>query len=104
MAGERWHKDETILALHLYISNGRRYLKPELPEVTSHVAMLGSLGFPDRSADTISLKMKNFIWLDPGKSEKGLSHVGPHDAEIWKVYSASPDALKREVTRIKKAE
>ena len=100
-SGSRWSKDETILALELYLrikdlpSNERRR------EIGGHLILLACLGFHDRSPASIDYKIGNFTHLDPSNHRDGFGNVGPQDRPVWDRYSNSPIALRAEVQRIK---
>lgn len=97
---ERWSRDETILALHLYMTNGRTRLGADSSEVTQYLKRHERLGFPIRSPDSIEMKTMNFVALDPNNPNKGFEHHNTFDQEAWDEFAHSPQELSREVTRI----
>ena len=101
-SGARWSKDETILALDLYFRIKCRRSRDRDRAIGEHLVLLACLGFPDRSAASIAMKIGNFAALDPANRHGGLGNVGPLDRPVWNRFSNSPVALRTEVQRIKK--
>lgn len=99
-SGEKWSREETILALHLYMSNGRTRLGADSSEVTQYLKRHERLGFPTRSAASIEMKTMNFTALDPENPSKGLENTNTFDREAWDKFAHSPQELIREVTQI----
>lgn len=83
-----WGRDERILALDLYLSEGQ--LGPGSPAVKELSAILKRMAanrvdLPEdyRSDSSVALKLGNFAALDPAYSGSGLPHVGAGDQAVW---------------------
>ena len=100
-SGARWSEEETILALDLYFRVKNKRSRDRDRAVGEHLILLASLGFPDRSAASIVMKIGNFAALDPANRSGGLGNVGPLDQPVWNRFSSSPVTLRTEVQRIK---
>ena len=102
MAHERWRREETILALDLYIRSKQKGRKPNPVEISQHVELLDRLGFPSRSYASIHMKMGNFASLDPDNPSKGLDNPSSQDRLIWIKFANSCGKLRQEVSNIER--
>ena len=95
--GERWTREETILALDLYMRMNwgsiHYYEKPIM-------ALAKKLG---RSPSSLAMKMVNLGRLDPSLSERGvggLSHGAKGEIAVWNEFADRIDLLQEERNRI----
>ncbi len=105
-----WSRDETVLLLDLYLrAPGAEERHPgvvELSELLNARALAaGSLPGPSfRNPTGIAMKLKNLAQQDPvfiASGRTGLPHGNALNAEVWSAYADEPDALAREVERIR---
>jgi 5-methylcytosine-specific restriction enzyme A len=86
-----WTRDELILALSLYMRAGRRQLEASHPEVAELSADLNKLpihgeslrGTDFRNPQGVSMKLGNFLSIDPLYEGLGLQRGGRLDREVW---------------------
>lgn len=105
-----WTRDELILALDLYFRAGRRQLRPVELEVIQLSQLLNRLPFharENRGADFrnpqgVSMKLANFLAIDPTYSGIGLQQVSKLDREIWNDFADSEERLTRTAAAIAK--
>ena len=102
MAGTSWRKEETILALDLYLRCSQHRRKPTSEEITRHLELLSQLGLPLRSYASINMKMGNFAALDPENLIKGLDNPSSQDRIMWREFANSAGKLRQEAARIKR--
>jgi 5-methylcytosine-specific restriction protein A len=95
-----WGRDERILALDLYLSEGQ--LGPgtakvkELSAILKGMAAAGvDLPMDYRSESSIALKLGNFAALDPRYTGYGLPHVAAGDQEVWDEFHDDRPRLTR---------
>ena len=107
----RWTKEETILALALYLKeDGVRFrektdpLVIELSEVLNQYRrLIGTQQTTDlRNPNGVSMKLGNFIRLDPDHPGSGLTNGSQVEEDVWKIYSKDHEALRREAAHITK--
>lgn len=105
-----WSRDETILLLDLYLRAPNA--EEGHPEVVSLSELLiaralsrgQSVQTNFRNPTGIAMKLKNLAQQDPvflGTGRTGLSHGNALNAEVWAAFADDPDALSREVERIR---
>lgn len=86
-----WTRDELILALSLYMRAERRQLEASHPEVAKLSADLNKLPIHDeslrgtdfRNPQGVSMKLGNFLSIDPLYEGLGLQRGGKLDRKIW---------------------
>lgn len=91
MRNPRWHRDEIILALDLYfkLRPGQIYSKNqdiiELSELLNRLPI--HTNKPDaekfRNANGTSLKLSNFLAIDPNYTGKGMESFSKLDSEVF---------------------
>jgi len=104
-----WTEDELILALDLYFKAGRKWLPSEHPDVIQLSNILNSLPIHNkdlrntkfRNAQGVSMKLGNFLTLDPEYKGTGLSRGGKLDKKVWDAFSKNPDKLIQIANAIK---
>jgi len=91
-------RDELILALELYMREGRNASIDALDELSGTLRAMPieqhlaeNPRFRNRNA--VSLKLYNFNALDPTASNQGLTRGGRRDAEIWQDFADNREAL-----------
>lgn len=104
-----WARDELILALDLYLRKG--WLDSTDQDVVELSRVLNDLPIhlerPDRdrfrNPNGVSLKLANFLALDPSQEATGMSRHGKLDAEVWNSLahdSALVQHLAAEIRRL----
>lgn len=86
-----WTRDELILALDLFVREGRKQLEPQHPKVIELSKTLNSLGIHGtdgrtssfRNPQGVSMKLGNILSLDPEYKGAGLSRGAKLDREVW---------------------
>ena len=101
----KWTRQETILALELYLREpGIRYREPEDPAVIELSQLLNqyhrSIGTQQtsdlRNPNGVSMKLGNFMRLDPEFKGSGLTNGARLEEEVWSSYANDRDLLRRE--------
>lgn len=103
-----WSRDELILALDLYLRHG--VLDATHGEVVELSAILKALPIhlrrPDperfRNPNGVSLKLANFMALDPSRATRGMRRHGRLDAEIWNSLGNDPALTSRLANEIRR--
>lgn len=80
MRNPKWHRDEIILALDLYFRTKPGNISAKNPEVVKLSEILNKLPIHDvfvmnnefRNPNGVSLKMSNFLAIDPSYHGKGM--------------------------------
>ena len=86
-----WGRDELILALDLYLSDGQ--LPPDDPSVVELSERLRliphdpAVGADFRSPNSVALKLANFASIDPTYLGRGLVHSGEGDRVVWDAFA-----------------
>ena len=91
MRNPKWHRDEIILALNLYLDPYRGSIDSRNPNIIELSNLLNMLPFfevkPDsekfRNPNGVSLKMSNFLALDPKYHGRGMSSYSKQDKKIF---------------------
>lgn len=101
----KWTRQETILALDLYLREpGIRFREPVDPAVVELSELLNqyhrSIGTPQtsdlRNPNGVSMKLGNFMRLDPEFKGSGLMNGARLEEEVWDSYANNRDLLRRE--------
>jgi len=93
-----WTRDETILALNLYLQLDGKVPSPKLKEVKDLSEILRSLPYHAeaakqptfRNADGVSFKIMNIRQVATGK---GLGNVSNMDRQIWAEFGPRPNEV-----------
>ncbi len=96
-----WTRDEVILALDLYLREGRQQLDASHPKVLELSNLLNTLPIhsPElreskfRNATGVSMKLGNFLAVDPDYEGVGLSRGSRLEKEIWDEFASEPYRL-----------
>ncbi len=99
----KWSRDELILALNLYLSEGRKQLDASHPKVIELSQLLNKLPIHTRelretefrNSNGVSMKLGNFLGIDPEYPGVGLSRGSKLEKEIWDEFAKSPYKLTR---------
>lgn len=110
MRNPKWHRDEIILALDLYFDKYRGSIDHKNPKIIELSELLNKLPLfaerPDaekfRNANGVSLKLSNFLALDPSYTGKGMESFSALDAEVFKEFVNQKDRLHSIANEIKK--
>jgi len=95
-----WTREETLLALDLFLSLDGTVPSPKAPEITSLSALLRSLPYHAEAAkrstfrnpDGVGFKLMNIRQVATGR---GLGNVSNMDRQIWAEYGSRPDEVRR---------
>jgi 5-methylcytosine-specific restriction enzyme A len=101
-----WTRDETILALDLYLSRGRLALSPIDVDVKALSARLREMPYHSeeskqpsfRNPAGVAFKLQNLRSVATGQ---GLSNVSKMDREVWAELGHQPKEVARLATRIR---
>ena len=96
-SGNRWSRDDLILAFNLYcrIPFGRIHLRN--PEIIELANLLG------RTPGAVSYKLANLSRLDPALQARGIrgaSHGARADVDIWEEFATDGESLAFESERL----
>jgi 5-methylcytosine-specific restriction protein A len=99
---EAWTPEELILALDLYFRLPPNHSSSADPQVISLSRILnlmnGAATAKDasyRNANSVYMKMRNFLRFDPTFTGAGLKKGGKLEAAIWKGFADDRALLKR---------
>jgi 5-methylcytosine-specific restriction protein A len=103
-----WTKDETILALALYLECGEAVPSKKHPRVQQLSSTLRDLPYHAEAArqktfrnpDGVAFKLQNLRSVATGK---GLSNTSAMDREIWGTLGTFPERVRELATAIEKA-
>lgn len=106
----KWHRDEIILALDLYFDKDRGSVDSRNPKVIALSKLLNKLPIfkdrPDaqkfRNPNGVSLKLSNFLSIDPDYAGKGMEAVSKLDKELFKEFVNQKGKLHALAAEIKK--
>jgi len=95
-----WTRDETLLALHLYLSLNGKVPSPKSVEIKELSALLRSLPYHReaatqatfRNADGVGFKLMNIRQVATGK---GLGNVSNMDRHVWAEFGQRPDEVRQ---------
>jgi len=90
----KWHRDEIILALDLYFQNDRSVIDSRNPKIIELSEIINKLPLfkerPDeekfRNPNGVSLKLSNFMAIDPSFKGKGMSSYSKLDYTIFNEF------------------
>ena len=109
MNNPSWQKDELILALDLYFQNYPAQIHQDHPAVKELSHFLRALPIhPDRpdphrfrNANSVYMKLCNFMRFDPTYRGRGLSKGGILERKIWQEFSVDKQRLSKTAAAIK---
>jgi 5-methylcytosine-specific restriction protein A len=96
-----WTRDEVILALDLFLREGRQQLDAQHPKVLELSRLLNRLPIhgPElreaefRNPAGVSMKLGNLLAVDPTYTGKGLARGSRLEQEIWDEFADAPYRL-----------
>jgi 5-methylcytosine-specific restriction protein A len=94
-----WMRDEVIVALDLYLREGKNPHMALCAEVSSVLRSIPieaeNRSDPKfRSPKSVATKMQNFVSLDPKVARAGYSNVGQMDRDVWEEFADDPIRLR----------
>src|SRR5215475_10543194 len=106
-----WTRDELILALDLFFRARRNQLDARHPDVVQLSHLLNQLPIHDpnlrnvdfRNPQGVSMKLGNFLALDPAYRGTGLKRGGKLDREIWHEFAHDGARLRLTAAAIRKS-
>lgn len=109
MRNPKWHRDEIILALDLYFASDRGSIDNKNPKVIEVSNIINNLPlFPDRpdeekfrNPNGVSLKLSNFLSIDPTYTGKGMTGGSKLDEEVFKEFFNDREKLHSIANQIK---
>jgi 5-methylcytosine-specific restriction protein A len=110
MRNPDWTRDELLLALNLYLRCGRKQLDASHPDVIQLSNLLNQLPIHEpalrktdfRNPQGVSMKLGNFLSLDPEYKGTGLHRIGKLDRMVWEEFSNDANILNQIATSIDK--
>lgn len=110
MRNPKWHRDELILVLDLYFKLRPGQIHAKNPEIIKLSDILNRLPIhlekPDstrfRNANGVSLKLSNFLAVDPNYAGKGMAAYAKLDKEIFDEFKDNKELLSKLAKGIKK--
>src|ERR1700722_11620395 len=111
MRNPKWHRDEIILALDLYLSKERGSIDGNNPKIIELSRVLNRLPLftqrPDeerfRNPNGVTLKLSNFLPFDPNYSGRGMTGGSKLDEQIFNEYFGRKEELHAIADEIRKA-
>lgn len=109
MKNPKWHRDEIILALDLYFQEDRGSIDARNPKIIELSEILNKLPIhtiiPDsvkfRNPNGVSLKLSNFLAIDPNYSGKGMYAHSKADYSIFMEFIDNRKELAKIASTIK---
>jgi 5-methylcytosine-specific restriction enzyme A len=108
MKNPKWHRDEIILALDLYFKLKPGEISANNPEIIKLSIVLNQLNLPVEKKDIekyrnpngVSLKLSNFLAIDPDYEGKGMDNYSKLDEDIFFEFRNNKEKLSKEVIEI----
>lgn len=109
MRNPKWHRDEIILALDLYSRLEPGQINSKNPEIEELSGILNRLPLHDvrpdeakfRNPNGVSLKLSNFLAIDPDYHGKGMQSFSKLDEKVFKEFQFNESRLHQLAHRIK---
>lgn len=109
MRNPKWHREEIILALDLYFNPHRGPIDKNNPSIIELSSILNCLLLVDvkpdeekfRNPNGVSLKLSNFLALDPQYQGKGMDSYSKLDRELFDEFVNDRIRLRAEAAEIK---
>ncbi|MCD6726891.1 MAG: HNH endonuclease [Solirubrobacteraceae bacterium] len=105
---DAWLRDELVLALDLYRREGRNPPKSSVDGLSDLLRTLpvepelaGDPGF--RNANSVQLKIYNFVSIDPDSDIEGMPRIGRGDREVWDEFARDDTRLSTAATGIRES-
>lgn len=113
MKNPNWIFDELIIALDVYISNGRKALGNNDPAVNELSLLLNTFWQSEtsrlatlRNTNGVRMKIMNFMRLDPTYTQTGrvgLRRGNKLEEVIWREYANNPEKLSKTARAIRES-
>jgi len=90
MAGEKWTRDETLVALNIYCRTPFGRLNGHNPDIIETASALG------RTPSALGMKCCNLAAFDPAlaaRGIKGLPNASKLDREVWEDFAQRPEEI-----------
>jgi 5-methylcytosine-specific restriction enzyme A len=111
MRNPKWHRDEIILALDLYFDETKGPIDKSNPQIIELSETLNKLPiFPEkpdaekfRNPNGVTLKLSNFLAIDPYHKGKGMESYSKLDVEVFNEFAydkARLHAIAKEIKKI----
>lgn len=105
-----WTRDELILALDLYFKLGRKQIESDNSEIVKLSNLLNSLEIHSselrkkdfRNPHGVSMKLGNFMAVDPEHPAKGLDRGSKLDKLVWDEFSQDIPKLRKTASAIER--
>lgn len=109
MRNPKWHRDEIILALDLYFDEDRGSIDDKNKKIIALSRTLNELPLfqdrPDkerfRNANGVTLKLSNFLALDPDYHGKGMTSLSTLDRAVFEEFYQQRQLLRRIAAEIR---
>ena len=92
--GDRWTREETILALHLYWQLPFGKIDHKNPQIIALAKLI------NRTSNSVAMRLSNFAHLDPTLPQKGLTNISNLDKKIWHEFFDNWNDLAYESERL----
>lgn len=110
MKNPKWHRDEIILALDLYFRLIPGQMHAKNPEIITLSELFNKLPIHEeipnsskfRNPNGVSLKLSNFLAIDPDYHGKGMGAHSKLDKIIFDEFKDNKIKLREIVSQIKK--
>lgn len=104
----KWHRDEILLALHLYFSPNRGSIDAKNPRIIALSKLLNSLPLVTNRTDEekfrnpngVTMKLSNFMAIDPSYHGKGMTGGSKLDKKMFNEFNDKQDQLNNIVKEI----
>ena len=109
MRNPKWHRDEIILALDLYSRLEPRQISSTNSEIQELSQLLNQLPIHDvrpdeakfRNPNGVSLKLSNFLAIDPSYKGKGMQSHSKLDEKVFKEFESDTTRLHKIASRLR---
>ncbi|TVR16481.1 MAG: HNH endonuclease [Balneolaceae bacterium] len=109
MRNPKWHRDEIILALDLYSRLEPGQINSSNPDIQELSSILNRLPIhevrPDeakfRNPNGVSLKLSNFLAIDPSYHGKGMQSFSQLDKKVFEEFESDTEELHNIASRIR---
>lgn len=109
MRNPKWHRDEIILVLDLYSRLEPGKINSSNPDIEELSVLLNRLPIHDvrpdeakfRNSNGVSLKLSNFLAIDPSYHGKGMKSFSKLDEKVFKEFESDSERLHKSARRIR---
>jgi 5-methylcytosine-specific restriction protein A len=106
MKNPDWKTEEIILALNLFFHKTRGPISPlnpkiiELSEVLNKLFNIDGIYLNYRTPNSISLKLSNFLAIDPNYKGKGMKSYSKLDHQLFNKYFKDLELLEKDIKQL----